>query len=483
MKNLKTHQIIAIRLSMLCLIGVSIFLLAAIPEFPKNIKENLVKSCAENYPVKDDWGAAFFDLINGGTCWSCPKGYQRPVTIFPVNSDKACVGYEAATKVGKYGCKNKYGDRAFFDLIDNGSCWTCPKGYFRTAESVKHPRACTKDLIVGPWDKATKRGDDKCDEGFGDPIQGGTCWKCPKNTKRTVFPVNESKACEGTSKAQYRGPDSQLIELSAVAKANIKKITQDFSDKAKPIMSKLNEIYEKVNGPLKKAFTGNQFSENIKNGRYNVIWGEVKSEIEPLLNQLSELSKKQQGNLRKFTVMSISVAGSASAGIGFSVEQGLLIDFADGVKLKGLYSYGIVGAPSIGLSNSVTVGLWKNDIDCGAGFGINVGFSVPTPVGLSVGASGGIAIDSDAACKQEWASYLNLDAIEGISISLTLGIGVGSPVEVGVNFSSQMIYQVDNGNLKASCSACGGSGQRACSLVERFPSCNIGLTEQCGNCQ
>jgi hypothetical protein len=479
----KLFPAIILRLSLLALIGFSIFLLAAIPELPEANQKNTAKSCAENYPAKGDWGAAFFDLINGGTCWSCPKGYNRPPTIFPVNSDKACTGFEKADKVGKYGCKNKYGDRAFRDAIQGGTCWTCPKGYIRTAEPVTHAKACAKDLIFGPWSRADKKGSDKCDEGFGDPIDGGTCWKCPKNTNRTVFRVDESKACEGTSKAQYRGPDAELIALSVAAKANIRKITQDFSDKAKPVMTKINEIYTKVNGPLKQLFTGNQFSENIKKGNYNAVWGQIKSEIEPLVNELSTLVKAQEGNLRRFTVMSISIAGSATVGVGFSVEEGLLIDFANGVKLKGFYSYGVVGAPSLGLSNAVTVGLWKNDIDCGAGFGINVGFSVLTPIGLSMGASGGIAIDADAACKKEWANFLNLDTIEGISISITAGVGVGSPVEIGVNFSAQMVYEVVNGKLRDACSDCGSQGQRACSLVERFPSCNIGLTEQCGECQ
>lgn len=46
---------------------------------------------------------------------------------------------------------------------------------------------------------------------FHDPRKGGECWKCGKNTKRTVFPVNGKKACQkkgqvifgGYSKAQY----------------------------------------------------------------------------------------------------------------------------------------------------------------------------------------------------------------------------------------------------------------------------------------
>ena len=132
MEKIKNTQTILFRMVVLSILGLSIFLLAAVPDLPQNKSETTFKSCAENYPVKEGWGAAFFDLTDGGTCWSCPNGYERPATVYPVSSDKACVDYKAATKVGKYGCKNKYGSSAFFDAIQGGTCWTCPSGYIRT---------------------------------------------------------------------------------------------------------------------------------------------------------------------------------------------------------------------------------------------------------------------------------------------------------------------------------------------------------------
>ena len=344
-------------------------------------------------------------------------------------------------------------------------------------------KACAKDLIFGPWRRATKKGSDKCDSGFVDPIEGGTCWTCPSGGNRTVYPVNQGKACEYSSKAQKRGPDTQLLELSSAAEANLKKISQDFSDKTKDVMGKINEIYTKVNGPLKQIFTNSSFANNIKNGNYDAIWNQIKSELEPLVNDIKSLEKlPQYQNLRKFTVMSISVSGSASAGVGVGVEQGLLIYFENVIKLKGYYIYGVVGGLTVGVSNSVSVGIWKNTIDCGAGYGVNLGFSVPTPAGVGVGGGGGIWFDGNKVCNKDWASFLTLDAIEGLTLNVTVGVGP-LPVDVNVAFVSQMIYEVSGGRLKSFCEPCGGKGQPACSLTERFPSCDIGLIEKCGICQ
>lgn len=478
-KNLK---IILPRIILLLVVGISFFMLSATPELPKENEDTTFKTCAQNYPAKGKWGAAFFDLIDGGTCCSCPKGYKRPATVYPASSNKACVAYRKATKVGRYGCKNKYGGSAFFDATQGGTCWTCPSGYKRTAEPVTHAKACAKDFIFGPWSRATKKGSSKCDKGIADPIEGGTCWQCPRGGKRTVYAVNSSQACELNSKAMKRGPDTQLMDLSSAAKAKVKKVTQDLSNKTKDIMKQVKAIHEKVNGPLKQVFKSSSFANNIKNGNYGAVWNQVKGELQPLVNKISILGNQQLANLKKFKALSISVSGSASAGIGMGTEQGLLIDFTNGIKLKGFYNYSLTGKASVGIGNAVTVGLWKNTIDCGTGFGISVGFSVPTPAGVSVGVTGSIAIDVNRACRKEWVSYLNLDAIEGISISGTVGVGVGA--DIGVGFVAQMLYEVSGGRLRKACrTSCGARGQRPCSVVERFPSCNVGLIEKCGKCQ
>ena len=143
----------------------------------------------------------FFDLIRGGTCWSCPRGTKR--TVFSVASAKACVSgsifkarYRRATHHKKSGCARG----TFFDLIRGGTCWSCPRGAKRTVAAVTSTKACVRSVRRNTlrYARASFRKKGGCARGtFFDPIRGGTCWSCPRGAKRTIFPVHQSKACEG----------------------------------------------------------------------------------------------------------------------------------------------------------------------------------------------------------------------------------------------------------------------------------------------
>ena len=147
---------------------------------------------------------SFFDLHNGGGCWSCPSGYRR--TVFPVHEDKACekgslidglqwipANFQSAT------CGT---DGAFFDLIDGGSCWTCPKDYKRTTFPVNNNKACGRPLFETKPAKQIKKAGCKIygDNAFWDPKKTtgtviGSCWQCPSNHERSLFPVDSNQAC------------------------------------------------------------------------------------------------------------------------------------------------------------------------------------------------------------------------------------------------------------------------------------------------
>lgn len=143
----------------------------------------------------------FWDPINGGTCWSCPSGYNR--TIFPVDAGNACerivpVGRANARRGGPYNCADK-GPGWFWDPIDGGSCWLCPSGYSRTINPVNDIFAC-EQVVPAARVGANRGGYFNCaDKGpgwFWDPIDGGTCWQCPGGpVERTIFPVDGGLAC------------------------------------------------------------------------------------------------------------------------------------------------------------------------------------------------------------------------------------------------------------------------------------------------
>jgi len=141
---------------------------------------------------------SFFDPINGGSCWSCPSGTVRQVT--PVNSGDACMRPpgETTRKATRHGRgKGLLGtDCARGQFWDpNGSCYSCPRGYTRTAAPVTANNACTK--WRGPsFTKAALEKRLACPDGsFFDPSRGGSCWSCPEGYVRTLAGVSKSNAC------------------------------------------------------------------------------------------------------------------------------------------------------------------------------------------------------------------------------------------------------------------------------------------------
>jgi hypothetical protein len=140
----------------------------------------------------------FFDPIDGGSCWSCPKSYKR--TIFSVKSNKACE-YLART-IHRHATKHDHGsgflslkcsDGQFWD--PNGYCWSCLNGYRRTMSSVTSNKACSKRQS-SKWSKANKNSQFGCANGsFFDLIDKGTCWQCPKGYGRTLSHVKADDAC------------------------------------------------------------------------------------------------------------------------------------------------------------------------------------------------------------------------------------------------------------------------------------------------
>lgn len=141
---------------------------------------------------------SFFDLIDGGSCWSCPSGTVRNVTA--VDSTNACMRPpgETTAKAKRHGRgKGLLGtDCARGQFWDpNGYCWSCPGGFTRTAAAVTAKNACTKWRGPSFTEAALKKRLACPDGSFFDPIRGGSCWSCPDGYVRTLVAVTESNAC------------------------------------------------------------------------------------------------------------------------------------------------------------------------------------------------------------------------------------------------------------------------------------------------
>ena len=83
---------------------------------------------------------------------------------------------------------------SFFDLRNGGECWSCPAGTNRTIFPVTNNNACKKPGWSS-WSKAAFRGKAKTPQpkdAFYDPRQGGEWWKCPGNRpRRTLYAVTD----------------------------------------------------------------------------------------------------------------------------------------------------------------------------------------------------------------------------------------------------------------------------------------------------
>jgi hypothetical protein len=134
----------------------------------------------------------FRDPRNGGECWKCPSGFGRTLS--------AVDAWDACGKFGDSARRAEFVDRVCPEgtITDpNGSCYTCPDGFRRTAAAVTAHNACFRNEDLQPAEQ-TAALTCKAGEHF-DFIDGGTCWKCPKTSVRSVFGVKTNKACEFTT--------------------------------------------------------------------------------------------------------------------------------------------------------------------------------------------------------------------------------------------------------------------------------------------
>lgn len=175
---------------------------------------------------------SFFDPRKGGECWSCAKGLHR--TIFPVTKSKACErrastqyakakSHGKGTGVFKTDCKKG----RFYD-IGKKKCYSCPGGYKRSLSSVTGSKACFK-VVKASWKKAKYVSKALCPKGtFFDLIDKGSCWQCPRGYKRHVTSVKSKDACISVG---WKKDADKLVDLGFKLNATTEKqlkVSRDF---------------------------------------------------------------------------------------------------------------------------------------------------------------------------------------------------------------------------------------------------------------
>jgi hypothetical protein len=165
-------------------------------------------------PANGSW--SFKDGSLGGSCWSCPNGYERSIYSVDDSTNRAChlpakIGYAGPTQAWK-GISNlgacqshvqRYGPAGMGEVFYDGwpgyaGCWVCPAGYKRSTNAIYEKNgamACYQNTPEA-WSKATLLGQAQCKAGeFEDSHNGGECWSCRAGTTRSVYPVYEGRAC------------------------------------------------------------------------------------------------------------------------------------------------------------------------------------------------------------------------------------------------------------------------------------------------
>lgn len=196
------------------------------------LKVATTKATKKGSPKLSCGKGAFFDPRKGGECWSCARGTHR--TIFPVNKSKACER-RASTKhakaknhgKGKGVFKTDCKKGRFYD-IGKKRCYSCPGGYKRSLSSVTGSKACFR-VVKASWSKARYVSKALCPRGtFFDLVDKGSCWQCPRGYKRHITSVKSKDACISVAWKQNAGKLLDLgFKLHATTEKQLK-VARDF---------------------------------------------------------------------------------------------------------------------------------------------------------------------------------------------------------------------------------------------------------------
>ncbi len=144
--------------------------------------------------------------LNNGNCYRCPKGYKHNPAKFGTATGvcyrKSPKKYSKANRVGgSLVCK-----RGFFDLAEGGTCWTCPANApVRTLKSVKSAKACQSAACGRGGERLCKITENilPCRKGFLPNYLKNVCAPFDAGTaicKATVAAVKAGKTVAGFTK-------------------------------------------------------------------------------------------------------------------------------------------------------------------------------------------------------------------------------------------------------------------------------------------
>jgi len=311
--------------------------------------------------------------------------------------------YVRAKKTGaveNFACSGK---DVHFSPRHGGECWSCPKGYKRTLNSITGKKACAKEYFKGPWKSATFVGTFWGCNAY-ETQRGNSCYKCPRGYGITLHDADGAKACKVEKEYECdfglqntgthcRPPGDIFTRANRHKAANSRLI-----GKATALVTELND--------------GSARSQRIRDAIKARKWSTAGRELQTMQSYNNLVSA---GASAEAACITIGFTADAQAIAGVNSEMGIAIDL-NGRPLKGYSTTGWSVGAALGGEAGITVGIWGDDNDKigGKAQGVVMGLSVPAGggagmwfsyppgaswgvdryLGLTVGVSGGFSAEA-----------------------------------------------------------------------------------------
>lgn len=218
---------------------------------------------------------SFHDPIRGGECWSCPAGYDR--SIAHIDAGDACVrpardDLTSAIRQKRTIWPHECSSGQFHDTWDGGSCWSCPSGYNRTGNHIDSSAACSRSVSAQTARASVvKRAQCEAGEihdlkipGQQDPRTGGGCYKCTEAWDRTVHDITGPQACEkdpnmvfarATSQGALTCPAGQHFDFIGVSDGELATLRSKSLVKGNPASAKSGTCWSCPTGTKRTVFS------------------------------------------------------------------------------------------------------------------------------------------------------------------------------------------------------------------------------------
>ncbi len=215
-------------------------------------------------------------------------------------------------------------------------------------------------------------------------------------------------------------------------------------------------------------FSNGEYFHYLQQGDIQTIIKTLASDSSQTFVEEARKIIQSAGSLR-FESFSIGLTRVAALGIGGAVEDGLV--FGMNTNQGNRYmAYSLSAGLSSGVQYGLVVGfhLSQPTAICGESKGISFSVDIPTSP-LSAGISAGFGPLAQAQILADYNNFQSISA--GIALGVDLPV-IDTVVPANLDFSTSLTLVPGSTEC-----ACGGLGQRPCSLIEKFPSCNDGLVE------